>query len=61
MMLLLAGSIRNIPGYALGGWLPTFYARAFGLTSSDYGIKVGLVVIFGGGLGCFLGGMLSDW
>lgn len=60
-MLLVAGSIRNIPGYALGGWLPTFYAQAFGLTSSEYGIKVGLVVIFGGAMGCFLGGALSDW
>ncbi len=58
MMLLLAGSVC----YVLGdGSVPTFYACAFGLTSSDYGIKVGLVVIFGGGLGCFLGGMLSDW
>ena len=60
-MLLVAGSIRNIPGYALGAWLPTYYARAFGLSSSHYGIKVGFVVIFGGGIGCFVGGLLSDW
>lgn len=59
-MLLVAGSIRNIPGYALGAWLPTFYVRRFGLTPSDYSIIVGVVVLFGGGLGSFLGGFISD-
>ena len=59
-LLLVAASIRNIPGYALGAWLPTFYVRVHDVVSSDYGIKVGLVVIFGGGLGSFLGGFFSD-
>ena len=57
-LLLVAGSVRNIPGYALGAWLPTFFKRNYG--ASDYGIPVGLVIIFGGGLGCFLGGFISD-
>ena len=59
-LLLVAASIRNIPGYALGAWLPTFYKREFGVSSQHYGIPVGLAVIFGGGLGSFLGGFLSD-
>lgn len=58
LLLLVAGSIRNIPGYALGAWLPTFFKRNYG--ASDYGIPVGLVIIFGGGLGSFLGGFISD-
>jgi MFS family permease len=61
LMLLVAGSIRNISGYALGYWLPTYYVRAFGLSSGEFGPKVGLVVLFGGGIGCFIGGLLSDW
>ena len=59
-MLLLAGSIRNIPGYALGAWLPTFFARQYNVDPDDYSIPVGFVVLFGGGLGSFLGGFLSD-
>ncbi len=60
-MLLVAGSIRNIPGYALGAWLPTFYRRQFPDTlPDDFSVIVGVVVLFGGGLGCFLGGFVSD-
>ena len=59
-MLLIAGSVRNIPGYALGAWLPTFYSQVFGLPSSEYGIKAGLAVVFGGAIGSFLGGFCSD-
>lgn len=59
-MLLIAGSIRNIPGYALGAWLPTFFRRQYGIEASHYAIPVGLVVLFGGGVGSFIGGFLSD-
>ena len=59
-MLIFAGSVRNIAGYALGAWLPTFFVVEYCVSSDDYGIKVGLVVLFGGGLGSFLGGFLSD-
>ena len=59
-MLLAAGSIRNIPGYALGAWLPTFFVRQYGVDASHYAIPVGVVVVLGGGLGSFLGGFISD-
>ena len=59
-LLLVAGSVRNIPGYALGAWLPTFFVRQYGVDSSHFSIPVGLVVLFGGGLGSFLGGFISD-
>ena len=59
-LLLIAGSIRNIPGYALGAWLPTFFVRRFGVDPSHFSIPVGLVVLFGGGLGSFMGGVISD-
>ena len=59
-MLLIAGSIRNIPGYALGAWLPTFFDRQYNVEASHFAIPVGLVVLFGGGAGSFIGGFLSD-
>lgn len=59
-LLLAAGSIRNIPGYAIGAWLPTFYALEHDVRPSSYGVRVGLVIVFGGGLGSFLGGFLAD-
>lgn len=59
-LLIVAGSIRNIPGYALGAWLPTYIVLKYRANSREYGIKVGLVVLFGGALGSFVGGFLSD-
>ena len=59
-LLVLAGSVRNIPGYALGAWLPTFIVLKYRANSREYGIRVGLVVLFGGALGSFVGGFLSD-
>ncbi len=59
-MLLIAGSIRNIPGYALGAWLPAFFRRQYKIEASHYAIPVGLVVLFGGAVGSFIGGFLSD-
>jgi MFS family permease len=49
-----------IPGYALGAWLPTFYERVYDMRTEEYGLTLGLIVLVGGGLGCALGGVLSD-
>ena len=59
-MLLIAGSIRNIPGYALGAWMLTFFVREYNVTAEDFSIPVGLAVLLGGGIGCFIGGFISD-
>eukprot|EP00050_Salpingoeca_kvevrii_P020124 m.94798 g.94798 ORF g.94798 m.94798 type:complete len:479 (-) comp8724_c0_seq3:65-1501(-) len=60
LCLCLAASVRHIAGYSLGAWLPTFYEREFDLDSKDFGVAVGIVVVTGGGLGSFLGGLASD-
>jgi MFS family permease len=60
VVLCLASSVRMLSGYALGGWLSTYYERQFDLTSGQFGLPVGLIVIFGGVVGCMLGGLLSD-
>lgn len=61
MMLTLATSVRNLPGYALGAWLPTFYERVFGLETTEFGLPVGAIVVVGGGLGSIAGGYLADY
>ena len=43
--------------------MPTFFVREyrdFDVTAKDFAIPVGLAVLFGGGVGCFLGGFISD-
>ncbi|XP_071965382.1 MFS-type efflux pump MSMEG_3705-like [Antedon mediterranea] len=60
VILTSAAAIREIGGYALGTWLATFYSRRFGQTSVDYGVNIGLVVLFGGTTGCLIGGYLAD-
>ena len=59
-MLVVAGAVRNIAGYALGAWLPTFFVVQYCVSSADYGLKAGLVVLFGGTTGAFLGGFVAD-
>ena len=40
--------------------MPTFFVREYGVTAKDFAIPVGLAVLLGGGMGCFLGGFISD-
>ena len=60
VLLCIAASVRNIGGYALGAWLATFYAKHFGQSSQEYGLRVALCVLCGGGAGSFIGGYCAD-
>ena len=60
-MLLVAASVRNIAGYAIGAWLPTYFVREYGASSAEFGLPVGFVVLCGGIMGSLLGGFLTDW
>ena len=43
--------------------MPTFFVREYrdyDVTAKDFAIPVGLAVLLGGGMGCFLGGFISD-
>ncbi|XP_065836551.1 MFS-type efflux pump MSMEG_3705-like [Oscarella lobularis] len=60
LLLLLAGSVRNLPGYAIGGWLATFYKRDLDQDSEVYGRNVAIIVAIGGICGAAIGGFLSD-
>ena len=60
-MLLVAASVRNIAGYAIGAWLPTYFVREYGVSSAEFGLPVGFVVLCGGIMGSLFGGFLADW
>ena len=59
-VLLIAASIRNIAGYAIGAWLPTYFVREYEVTSAEFGLPVGFVVLCGGTTGSFFGGFIAD-
>ena len=60
VLMCIASSVRMLSGYALGGWMATFYQRQYSLDSSQYGTALGLIVMVGGVAGCSIGGYLSD-
>eukprot|EP00045_Choanoeca_perplexa_P016590 m.225038 g.225038 ORF g.225038 m.225038 type:complete len:119 (-) comp17302_c0_seq21:283-639(-) len=62
-MLCVAASIRNIAGYSLGAYTPTFFRDKFQLSDTEYGhtmALMGVIVAICGTLGSNLGGWMSD-
>lgn len=59
-VLLVAASVRNIAGYAIGAWLPTYFVREYGVSSAEFGLPVGFVVLCGGTMGSLIGGFVVD-
>ena len=47
--------------YAVLSWIPTFFARKYGLPPASAGVLIGSVIMPGGILGCLVSGVLSDW
>ena len=60
VLLCVAASVRNIAGLALGAWLATFYAKYFEQSSEEYGLRIAVIVLTGGGASCVIGGYFSD-
>lgn len=58
--LLLAASIRFMGGYAIAGYLPTFYESKWSSLTSQYSEINAFVVAFGGFLSSFLGGKITS-
>ncbi|MEO6041685.1 MAG: MFS transporter [Croceibacterium sp.] len=63
-------SYRNIPiamafyafaAYGSMSWAPSFFARTHGMGSGEIGTWLALSAGLAGGLGCYLGGLGSDW
>ena len=59
-LLSFGAASGSILGYGLIFWLPSFFNRSFGLAIEDVGWFYGSIVLVGGGLGTWLGGLLGD-
>lgn len=54
-------SLCAFSSYAVLSWIPTFFARKYGLPPASAGVLIGSFVMPGGILGCLVSGFLSDW
>eukprot|EP00043_Microstomoeca_roanoka_P011647 m.109974 g.109974 ORF g.109974 m.109974 type:complete len:345 (+) comp15257_c0_seq3:452-1486(+) len=62
-MIVVASSVRQIAGFTLGAYLPSFFQDVFDLSKSEYNhtmLLVGMIVLVCGSTGSLLGGFLSD-
>ena len=46
--------------YGLLNWAPSFLSRLHGMKSADIGVSLGVIYGFGGGIGTWTGGFLTD-
>lgn len=60
IFLSLATGFQAFGNYAVGNWLAPFLGRSHGMDLATIGITLGLIAAFGGGLGTFMGGYLTD-
>jgi predicted MFS family arabinose efflux permease len=59
-LLSFGAASGSILGYGLIFWLPSFFNRSFGLPLSDVGWFYGSIILVGGALGTWLGGVIGD-
>lgn len=60
-LLTFGASCSSMMGYGVFFWVPSFFARSFGLDIIQTGWMFGAVLFVGGSLGVVLGGVLADW
>jgi len=58
--LSLGAASGSICGYGFGFWLPSFFSETLGLSLRNIGAYYGSIVLVGGALGIWLGGVASD-
>jgi predicted MFS family arabinose efflux permease len=58
--LAVGGGLTAFVGYGLITWAPTFFLRSHGMSLTEAGFWLGLVLGIPGGLGIVAGGWLSD-
>lgn len=59
-LLSFGAASGSICGYGLGFWLPKFITESLGLPLDQLGVYFGIIVLVGGALGIWLGGVLGD-
>jgi predicted MFS family arabinose efflux permease len=60
LLLSFAGSMQAFVGYSVLSWLPAYFERVHGLSSTEIGAQLGIAVLIGGLLGTIPGGYVSD-
>jgi len=59
-LLSFGASCSSIMGYGSFYWIPTFLQRSYGFTLLQAGYYYGAILLIGGVIGVWLGGMLGD-
>ncbi len=59
--IIFAGSLSAFVGYGLVLWIPAFYVRSHGLSQTDVGLTLALLIGIVGGIGTFCAGLLADF
>ena len=59
--LALACGLHVFCIYGLLNWAPSFLSRLHGMKNSEIGVSLGLIFGFGGGIGTYAGGFLTDY
>lgn len=60
VFMALAAGLISFVGYSIGGFMPSFIERSYGLEIAVIGFWLGLINGVAGGLGFYLGGYLAD-
>lgn len=58
--LVAAGTLVQFVAYGISAFYGSFYVRVFGISYSELGLKLGIMVGIAGVLGAYLGGKVSD-
>jgi MFS family permease len=59
-LMAFAASLSSVVGYGLANWIPSVLIRSYGMTLIQAGQFMGSLLLIGGVLGVFAGGVLAD-
>ncbi|GAB4144362.1 MAG: MFS transporter [Sphingomonadales bacterium] len=59
-LITLAGSSASMAGYGLIFWLPSFFVRSFSISLIEASLLYGAMLLVGGIIGLWFGGVLAD-
>jgi len=59
--VIFAGSLSAFVGYGLVLWIPAFFVRSHGLSQTEVGLTLALLIGVVGGFGTFSAGLLADF
>ncbi|WP_118858157.1 spinster family MFS transporter [Sphingomonas mesophila] len=59
-LLAFAASLSSLVGYGLAVWIPSVFMRSYGLSLIQAGQFMGSLLLIGGVIGVFAGGLLAD-